>query len=359
MFGGVYNSRRVLVTGHTGFKGSWLCKWLEFLGAETAGYSLAPITNPNHFELSNLKVKSYIHDIRDYDLLRKVMGDFKPEFVFHLAAQPSVLESYNNPLDTYSTNVMGCANVLEATRHTDTVKSVVVVTTDKVYRNNEWNYGYRENDELGGHDPYSASKASTELVTESYIKSFSTTNTDMPLIASARAGNVVGGGDWTENRIIKDAVVAASKDKKLLIRNPNSSRPWQHVLEPLSGYLLLGQHLYQRNFDIVGSWNFGPALNSNLTVKELVRLMSEEWDKVVGDCHINSQARHEAQSLMIDSTKARSTLGWNPVWDIKKTVQYTMEWYRTYFEENFVITDKQIKNYLTEAKENKSIWAYQ
>ena len=359
MFGGVYNSRRVLVTGHTGFKGSWLCKWLEFLGAETAGYSLAPITNPNHFELSNLKVKSYIHDIRDYDLLRKVMGDFKPEFVFHLAAQPSVLESYNNPLDTYSTNVMGCANVLEAIRHTDTVKSVVVVTTDKVYRNNEWNYGYRENDELGGHDPYSASKASTELVTESYRKSFSANDADAPLIASARAGNVIGGGDWTENRIIKDAVMAASKDKKLLIRNPNSSRPWQHVLEPLSGYLLLGQHLYQRNFDIVGSWNFGPALNSNLTVKELVSLMSEEWDKVVGDCHINSQARHEAQTLMIDSTKAMSTLGWNPVWDIKKTVQYTMEWYRTYFEENFVITDKQIKNYLTEAKENKSIWAYQ
>ncbi len=359
MFGGVYNSRRVLVTGHTGFKGSWLCKWLEFLGAETAGYSLAPITNPNHFELSNLKVKSYIHDIRDYDLLRKVMGDFKPEFVFHLAAQPSVLESYNNPLDTYSTNVMGCANVLEATRHTDTVKSVVVVTTDKVYRNHEWNYGYRENDELGGHDPYSASKASTELVAESYRKSFSANDADAPLIASARAGNVIGGGDWTENRIIKDAVMAASKDKKLLIRNPNSSRPWQHVLEPLSGYLLLGQHLYQRNFDIVGSWNFGPALNSNLTVKELVRLMSEEWDKVVGDCHINSQARHEAQSLMIDSTKARSTLGWNPVWDIKKTVQYTMEWYRTYFEENFVITDKQIKKYLTEAKENKSIWACQ
>tara|TARA_B100000579_G_scaffold424358_1_gene428679 strand:- start:41 stop:1120 length:1080 start_codon:yes stop_codon:yes gene_type:complete len=359
LFGGVYNSRRVLVTGHTGFKGSWLCKWLEFLGAETAGYSLAPITNPNHFELSNLKVKSYIHDIRDYDLLRKVMGDFKPEFVFHLAAQPSVLESYNNPLDTYSTNVMGCANVLEATRHTDTVKSVVVVTTDKVYRNHEWNYGYRENDELGGHDPYSASKASTELVAESYRKSFSANDADAPLIASARAGNVIGGGDWTENRIIKDAVMAASKDKKLLIRNPNSSRPWQHVLEPLSGYLLLGQHLYQRNFDIVGSWNFGPALNSNLTVKELVRLMSEEWDKVVGDCHINSQARHEAQSLMIDSTKARSTLGWNPVWDIKKTVQYTMEWYRTYFEENFVITDKQIKKYLTEAKENKSIWACQ
>ncbi len=358
MFGGVYNSRRVLVTGHTGFKGSWLCKWLEILGAEIAGYSLAPITNPNHFELSNLKVKSYIHDIRDYDLIKKVMADFKPEFVFHLAAQPSVLESYNSPLDTYSTNVMGSANVLEASRHTDSVKSVVVVTTDKVYRNNEWNYCYRENDELGGHDPYSASKASTELVTESYIKSFSTTNTDMPLIASARAGNVVGGGDWTENRIIKDAVVAASKDKKVLIRNPNSSRPWQHVLEPLSGYLLLGQHLHQRNFDIVGSWNFGPALSANLTVKDLVQLMGEQWDKVVGEYHIDSNAKHEAQSLMIDSTKARIVLGWKPIWDIKKTVQYTIEWYRMHLEENFVITDEQIKRYLNTAKENELIWAY-
>ena len=358
MFGGVYNSRRVLVTGHTGFKGSWLCKWLEILGAEIAGYSLAPITNPNHFELSNLKVKSYIHDIRDYDLIRKVMADFKPEFVFHLAAQPSVLESYNSPLDTYSTNVMGSANVLEASRHTDSVKSVVVVTTDKVYRNNEWNYCYRENDELGGHDPYSASKASTELVTESYIKSFSTTNTDRPLIASARAGNVVGGGDWTENRIIKDAVVAASKDKKVLIRNPNSSRPWQHVLEPLSGYLLLGQHLHQRNFDIVGSWNFGPALSANLTVKDLVQLMGEQWDKVVGECHIDSNAKHEAQFLMIDSTKARSVLGWKPIWDIKKTVQYTIEWYRMHLEENFVITDEQIKRYLNMAKENELIWTY-
>jgi len=358
LFGGVYNSRRVLVTGHTGFKGSWLCKWLEILGAEIAGYSLAPITNPNHFELSNLKVKSYIHDIRDYDLIRKVMADFKPEFVFHLAAQPSVLESYNSPLDTYSTNVMGSANVLEASRHTDSVKSVVVVTTDKVYRNNEWNYCYRENDELGGHDPYSASKASTELVTESYIKSFSTTNTDMPLIASARAGNVVGGGDWTENRIIKDAVVAASKDKKVLIRNPNSSRPWQHVLEPLSGYLLLGQHLHQRNFDIVGSWNFGPAASANLTVKDLVQLMGEQWDKVVGECHIDSNAKHEAQFLMIDSTKARSVLGWKPIWDIKKTVQYTIEWYRMHLEENFVITDEQIKRYLNMAKENELIWTY-
>ena len=358
MFGGVYNSRRVLVTGHTGFKGSWLCKWLEILGAEIAGYSLAPFTNPNHFELSNLKVKSYIHDIRDYDLIRKVMGEFKPEIVFHLAAQPSVLESYNNPLDTYSTNVMGAVNVLEASRHTDSIKSVVVVTTDKVYKNNEWNYCFRENDELGGHDPYSASKASTELVTESYIKSFSKTNTDMPLISSARAGNVVGGGDWTENRIIKDAVVAASKDKKVLIRNPNSSRPWQHVLEPLSGYLLLGQHLHQRNFDIVGSWNFGPALSANLTVKDLVQLMGEQWDKVVGECHIDSNAKHEAQSLMIDSTKARSVLGWKPIWDIKKTVQYTIEWYRMYLEENFVITDEQIKRYLNTAKENKLVWAY-
>ncbi len=357
VFGGVYKNRRVLVTGHTGFKGSWLCKWLEILGAEVAGYSLAPLTNPNHFELSNLKVKSYIHDIRDYNQIKKVMFDFKPELVFHLAAQPTVLVSYENPLDTYSTNVMGSANLLEAIRHTSSVKSVVLVTTDKVYKNNEWNYGYRENDELGGHDPYSTSKVCVELVTESYRESFSNTSRDVPLIASARAGNVVGGGDWTKDRIIKDAVMAAAQEERLLIRNPNNSRPWQHVLEPLSGYLLLGQNLYQRNFDASGSWNFGPALDSNLTVLDLIKMIGEEWDKVDWEIDVDPEAKHEAGCLMIDSTKASKELNWKPIWDIKQTVYHTIEWYRRYLENNLVVTNEQIRRYLHEGKENNSIWA--
>jgi len=356
LFNSVYKGRRVLVTGHTGFKGSWLCRWLEILGAEVAGYSFEPITNPNHFSLLNLNTTSYIDDIRDYSALKRVFIDFKPEIVFHLAAQPSVLVSYEQPLETFSTNVIGTANILEACRQIDSVKSVVIVTTDKCYKNNEWLYGYREIDELGGHDPYSASKACSELVTLSYRKSYNTSIEKTPKIASARAGNVIGGGDWTLNRIVTDAVLAASKNEKLGIRNPNSSRPWQHVLEPLSGYLLLGQLMFEDIGLSDDAWNFGPSHNSNLTTESLIELMSAEWPKITGELAKDPQAKYEASLLMLDSTKAKTILGWNPIWNIEETVKYTVEWYRLFIDHNEVLTDKQINLYMNDAIKNNAIW---
>lgn len=357
MFNSIYHGRRILVTGHTGFKGSWLCRWLEMLGADVVGYSLRPCTLPNHFELLDMKMTSYIEDIRDYATLKKVFAGFDPEIVFHLAAQPSVLTSYDEPLNTFSTNVVGTANVLEASRHTDSVKSLIIVTTDKCYKNNEWIYGYREVDELGGHDPYSASKACTEIVTDSYRKSFNTANERTTLIASARAGNVIGGGDWTVNRLVTDAIIAASKNEKLGIRNPRSSRPWQHVLEPLSGYLMLGQLMFEEKDSIADAWNFGPSQSSNLTTEKLINLMNSEWSKIVGDFAVVPGARHEAGLLMLDSTKARSCLGWDPIWNIKKTVKYTVEWYRLLLESDEVITDRQIDLYMQDALKSNAVWA--
>ena len=280
MFGGIYRNKRILVTGHTGFKGSWLCKWLNHLDAEVFGYSLKPSTEPNHFELSNPKVNSHINNIQDLNSLRNFITKIEPEIIFHLAAQPLVLESYQEPVETFTTNIIGTANILEAARYTDTVKAVIIVTTDKCYKNKELIYGYRETDELGGYDPYSASKACTELVTESYRHSFFKKDDTDLLIASARAGNVLGGGDWTSNRIFKDIAIAASEKEKLILRNPESIRPWQHVLEPLSGYLLLGQLLFQNRHEFAEPWNFGPSYDSNITVRELVDIVKKRWDDI-------------------------------------------------------------------------------
>jgi len=357
MFNAIYNGRRVLVTGHTGFKGSWLCRWLEKLGAEVLGYALAPNTTPCHFDLLNLKMLSYIDDVRDYAALKKVVAEFRPEIIFHLAAQPSVLVSYEQPLNTFSTNVMGTANVLEVSRQVDSVKSVVIVTTDKCYKNNEWVYGYREVDELGGHDPYSASKACSEIVTACFRSSFRNSKEKSLLLASARAGNVIGGGDWTSNRIVTDAVIAASKNMRLGIRNPKSSRPWQHVLEPLSGYLLLGQLMFEADASVADAWNFGPSVNSNVTTEKLISLMNSEWPKIIGEYAPDPCAKHEAGLLMVDSTKAKKMLDWAPVWDIAKTVRYTVEWYRTFIETNEVITDRQIDLYMDNAIESNAAWA--
>jgi len=356
----VYRGRRVLVTGHTGFKGSWLSRWLEKLGADVVGYSLKPNTEPNHFELLNLRITSNIGDIRDFHALKRVVSDFKPEIVFHLAAQPSVIASYEQPLETFSTNVVGTANLLEVSRQVSSIKSVVIVTTDKCYKNNEWIYGYREVDELGGHDPYSASKACAEIVTDSYRKSFNIDiATSAVLIASARAGNVIGGGDWTANRIVTDAILAASQNKTLGIRNPKSSRPWQHVLEPLSGYLLLGQLMFQGKSAIADAWNFGPAATSNLTTERLIGLMQLEWPQIVSKSANIPQAKHEAGLLMLDSTKAQKLLGWEPLWNIEETVFHTVEWYREFLENNDVITDQQIDSYAHRASERNAVWAKQ
>ena len=308
MFGGVYRNKRVLVTGHTGFKGSWLCKWLNHLGAEVFGYSLNPSTEPNHFDLSNPKVNSHINNIQDLNSVRDFITKSEPEIIFHLAAEPLVIKSYKEPLETFSTNIIGTANILEAARYIDTVKAVIIITTDKCYKNKECIYGYRETDELGGYDPYSASKACTELVTESYKNSFFKEDNTGLLIASARAGNVLGGGDWTSNRIFKDIAKAASEKEKLILRNPESIRPWQHVLEPLSGYLLLGQLLFQNRKEFAEPWNFGPSYNSNITVRELVNIVKKRWNDI--EVEFEKPKIYESKYLMLDSSKAYNKLKW-------------------------------------------------
>ena len=275
MFRGVYKGKKVLVTGHTGFKGSWLSLWLIKLGAKVIGYALEPPTNSNHFELLNLDMVSIIGDIRDRDRLNAIFKKYKPEVVFHLAAQPLVRYSYINPVETFETNVMGTINVFEACRITESVKAIVNITSDKCYENKEWIWGYRESDPLGGYDPYSASKGCAELVTSSYRKSFFNpedySKKHNTLLASARSGNVIGGGDWGKDRLIPDIVRAISKNEKLYIRNPKATRPWQHVLEPLSGYLFLGQMLLEGKTEFADAWNFGPNEGCHTDVETVVK----------------------------------------------------------------------------------------
>lgn len=272
-FSDIFRNKRVLLTGHTGFKGSWLAIWLTGLGAQVIGVSLSPETEPNHWDLLGLDLDDRRVDIRDADAILNIFTETKPELVFHLAAQPLVRRSYRDPLETWSTNVMGTANVLDACRLTESVRAIVVVTTDKCYENQEWPWGYRENDRLGGHDPYSASKAGAELVAASYRHAFFS-NEDGPLLATARAGNVIGGGDWSEDRLIPDLVRATVNNQSLEIRSPNATRPWQHVLESLSGYLLLGQKLLEGQKDFAAPWNFGPEPEGNRSVAEVLEKLS-------------------------------------------------------------------------------------
>lgn len=362
MFDSIYNGKRVLVTGHTGFKGSWLCQWLLKLGADVLGYSLAPSTNPNHFDVLAMELKSIINDLRNYDSLSKIFKEFKPEAVFHLGAQPSVLVSYDEPIETFSSNIMGTVNILEACRHMPSVQAVVIVTTDKCYENKEdRTYGYRENDRLGGHDPYSTSKACSELITASYRKSFFSTNSrdelKGPLIASARAGNVIGGGDWTDDRLVPDIMRAVTNHRPVKIRNPSNTRPWQHVLEPLSGYLLLGQRILEGNLEMADAWNFGPSSDLNLSTERLVELMHDQWPRINGEFVSQEFSPHEAGFLMLDSTKAKSSLGWSPVWGIDATIKHTINWYRAFEEDGMVITDQQIDLYSQDAISKNAIWS--
>ena len=284
LFNGIYNNKTVLVTGHTGFKGSWLCFWLIQMGAKVIGYSLEPPTSPNHFELLNLDMVSVIGDIRDSDKLNAVFAQYQPEIVFHLAAQPLVRLSYKEPVETFETNVIGTLKVFEACRNTKSVRAIVNITSDKCYENKEWVWGYRENDPMGGYDPYSASKGCAELVTSSYRNSFFNVNeygkSHNVLLASCRAGNVIGGGDWAKDRLMTDIMVAVSEGKKVVIRNPRATMPWQHVLEPLSGYLMLGQKLFEGKKEFAQAWNFGPGERGSITVKEVVENIKRYWDKI-------------------------------------------------------------------------------
>ena len=321
-----WRGKRVLLTGHTGFKGGWLALWLQRLGAEVVGIALAPNTQPSLFELANIGkgMKSHFCDIRDASRLSKIINKARAEIVFHLAAQPLVRASYHNPLTTYETNVLGSANVLDAMRDLDSVKVAVMVTTDKVYQNNEWLYPYRETDSLGGHDPYSASKAASEIVIASYRDSY--LREQGVAVASARAGNVIGGGDWSEDRLIPDAIRAWEAKVPLEIRRPQAIRPWQHVLEPLHGYLTLAEKLWHVP-NLAGAFNFGPHTHEAATVRNVIELARNAYGAGQVVYAEDSSGPHEAGWLALETAKARETLGIKSKWPLSETVNRTIAWY--------------------------------
>lgn len=329
-----WKNKRVFLTGHTGFKGSWLVAWLSQLGANVYGYSLKPISEPclfNVIEIPKLMAGEF-GDIRNFEQLSSAIKKHKPEIIFHLAAQPLVKKSYVDPFTTYSTNIIGTVNLLEAARYTDSVRAVVNVTTDKCYENREWHWGYRENEPMGGYDPYSASKGCAELVTSSYVRSFY-----QPAeigLATARAGNVIGGGDWADDRLIPDLVRGLEAGSKVFIRNPNSVRPWQHVLEPLSGYIRLAELLYKTPSEFSGPWNFGPNARDSRTVGWIADLVCEEWGSDLTWSKDNNIHPHEAQYLKLDISKAQSLLGWEPKWSASQAVHKTIRWYRDYIDKS-------------------------
>ncbi|MEK6208826.1 MAG: CDP-glucose 4,6-dehydratase [Pseudomonadota bacterium] len=353
LFRDIYRNRRVLLTGHTGFKGSWLALWLNELGASTVGVALPPETTPNHWNLLKLSINGHLQDIRDAVALAQLVNAVQPEIVFHLAAQPLVGRSYELPLDTWSTNVMGTANLLESCRQCPSVKAIVVVTTDKCYENQEQPKGYRETDRLGGRDPYSASKAAAELVAASYRQAFFH-QSHIPLLATARAGNVIGGGDWSEDRLIPDLVRAMQAGQPLEVRSPNATRPWQHVLESLSGYLMLGQKLLEGKEEFATAWNFGSDQEGNRTVESVLNSLKSEWPMLSWRQTARPQ-QHEATLLQLDSTKARQQLGWQPVWSLDEGLSATAQWYRAY-QQGKVISHQQLHGYIAQAQVTHRGW---
>lgn len=360
MFCGAFDGRKVLVTGDTGFKGSWLCHWLLNLGADVAGLGLPPESEPNLFTILHLgsHLRHTTVDVRDFESLRRYIAHEKPEIVFHLAAQPLVRRSYEQSKLTFDTNVGGTVNLLQALREVPSARACVIVTSDKCYENREWAWGYRENDSLGGHDPYSASKAAAEIVVGSYRKSFFADPDGMRL-ASARAGNVIGGGDWARDRIVTDFVTSVADGKPVRIRNPHAARPWQHVLEPLSGYLLLATRLLaDEGTDFAGAWNFGPADDHHATVEELASTLIAEWGQGALQVAHHSDQPHEAHLLKLDCSKARTRLGWRAVWDLNDAVRHTVLWYRAYYGADDVhfITDMQLQQYQAEARRLSLNW---
>jgi len=359
LFGGVYKDKTVLVTGHTGFKGSWLVYWLKQMGAKVIGYSLEAPTTPNHIGLLDLNIVSTIGDIRDLDKLNKTFETNMPDIVFHLAAQPLVRLSYEDPVETYETNVMGTLKVFEACRK-NSVKAIVNITSDKAYENREWVWGYRESDKIGGYDPYSSSKGCADILATSYRNSYFNTKeykkTHNTLLASCRAGNVIGGGDWAKDRLMTDIMLCVSQNKKVSIRNPYATRPWQHVLEPLSGYLHVGQKLLEEKVEFADAWNFGPSDDENITVEEVVKNVKKYWDKIEYEINSDINQLHEANFLKLDCSKAHILLKWKNVWDSKMSFEKTVKWYKLYYENNQVLTIQDFKSYISDAKKKGIEW---
>ena len=347
----VFEGKRVLVTGDTGFKGSWLSLWLHELSGDVVGYALPPERDEDHFNVIGLdKIIHHVDgDIRDFPSLKKVFDEFRPEFLFHLAAQALVKFSYEEPKLTFDTNVGGSVNILEAVRSTPSLRSVIYVTSDKCYKNKEWIWGYRENDELGGHDPYSASKAATELVFSAYMDSFLNQRQGFGA-ASVRAGNVIGGGDWALDRIVPDCIKSLQYGQTIMLRNPASTRPWQHVLEPLSGYLLLGAKIYNNPEKYSGAWNFGPRGESIRTVQNLAEKIVEFWGAGKVQANIQHGALHEARLLHLNCDKAQQILRWRPRWNFGRAVDETAYWYKEVIsgKSALQLSRQQIKKYMEE-----------
>ena len=328
-----WQGKRVLLTGHTGFKGGWLSLWLQKMGATVAGYALAPGYTESLFDLAAVGegMDSIIADVRDLETLKGVIARFRPDIIFHLAAQPLVRLSYVEPVETFHTNVMGTVHLLEAVRSSQHCRVVVSVTSDKCYENKEWVWGYRETDPVGGHDPYSASKGCAEIVNAAYRRSFFEAQGERPIaLATARAGNVIGGGDFSKDRLVPDIMNAITKGKALNIRSPAAVRPWQHVLEPLSGYLLLAEKLWSHPKDYAQSWNFGPPPEDSRPVRWLVEKLNEKWGEGVSWKLDSAPAFHEANTLTLDSTKARIELGWKSRWTLDQALSAIVDWYKAY-----------------------------
>jgi CDP-glucose 4,6-dehydratase len=352
VFEHTYRNRTVLITGHTGFKGTWLSLWLNHLGSNVIGYALKPPTQPSLFELCNLDtmVTSVEGDVRDFCYLKSVIQKYKPEIIFHLAAQALVRRSYSDPLETYSTNVMGIVHLLEAVRQIGGVKVIINVTSDKCYENQGWVWGYRENDPMGGHDPYSSSKGCAELITTAYTKSYFDPEhyeRHGVSVASVRSGNVIGGGDWAEDRLLPDCMKALLENRSIVIRYPDAVRPWQHVLEPLFGYLLLAQLLYQNGAAFAGPWNFGPEDSSAKPVRWLVEKIVNIWGENAGWEIDPEDHPHEAHTLKLDCSKAKAKLGWYLQWGLETALRLTVDWYKAYrrHEDLLTMTIRQIQQY--------------
>lgn len=359
LFGSVYAGRRVLVTGHTGFKGSWLMLWLKALSAEVAGLALDPDGDNAHWDLLGLDLaKDARVDLRDAVGVNKTIQEFQPEVIFHLAAQALVRRSYKYPADTFSTNVGGLVNLLEAARNCGSIKVIVNATTDKVYEPKHSSTGYVEQDPLGGHDPYSTSKACAELVSTCYRRSYFDREAEGRAsikLATARAGNVIGGGDWAEDRLIPDIVRAANSNEPLLLRNPGATRPWQHVLEPISGYLRIGQELLAGGLS-GGSWNLGPNPADRLSVGEVVARLQSGWPRL--EVEVDTRPHpHEAAALVLDCSKAWSDLGWRPVWTADTTLRRTYEWYHAFLQRGIVLSAADLSAYVTDARIANLAWS--